>query len=393
MNKNMSQYQAASPDQIKEAMDIAISQVVRDLDRFTDHFKVNGTTHNFYEPAENKTWTSGFWTGQICLAYELSSDTKEKERLKATILKQVDSFLYRIDKQIDTNHHDMGFLYSLSCVAAYKLFKSEKAKEAAIKAAEHLITRFQPKGGFIQAWGNVGADDNYRLIIDCLLNLPLLYWASQVSGQEKFAEIAKTHINTALKVVMREDFSTYHTYYFDKNTGHPLYGETLQGYSDDSAWARGQAWGIYGAALSYRYTQNPDYIDKFYKMADFFIDHLPKDLVPFWDFTFTDGSTEPRDSSAAAIAVCGMLEMSKYLEGENAEKYKGLALKILHSLIENYSVKDYQVSNGQLLHGVYARSTQHNPCRDRNVDECNVWGDYFYMEALVRMLKDWDLYW
>ncbi len=385
----MINFSEVTTDEVKKAMDIAVNQIGSDLDQFTDAFKINGTTNNFYEPSINRSWTSGFWTGQIWLAYEWTKD----ERYKKAAEVQVESFSKRMDEAFDINHHDMGFLYSLSCVAAYKLTQNTTGKEAAIRAADHLITRYQEDGQFIQAWGNVGADDNYRLIIDCLLNLPLLYWATEATGDEKYADIARRHIDTSLKVVLREDHSTYHTYYFEKGTGKPLYGETRQGYSDDSAWARGQAWGIYGTALSYRYTQEESYKDIFYKVTDFFIDNLPKDLVPYWDFEFNDPSQESKDSSAAAIAVCGILEMCKYLDGERKEKYRSAALKILKSLIDNYAVKDPKSSNGLLLHGVYARGTAHNSCEDRNVDECNVWGDYFYLEALMRELKDWELYW
>ncbi len=386
---NMENYSEVTRDQVEQALNIAVNQIAGDLDQFTHAFKINGTTNNFYEPNINRSWTSGFWTGQIWLAYEWTKD----ERFRKAAEVQVDSFSKRMDDNFDINHHDMGFLYSLSCVAAYKLTENQIGKEAAIRAANHLITRYQEDGQFIQAWGNVGADDNYRLIIDCLLNLPLLYWATEVTGDSKYADIAQRHIDTSLKVVLREDHSTYHTYYFEKGTGKPLYGETRQGYSDDSAWARGQAWGIYGTALSYRYTKKEAYKDIFYKVTDFFIDNLPKDLVPYWDFEFSDPSTESRDSSAAAIAVCGILEMCKYLEKEQKEKYRCVALKILKSLIDNYAAKDPKSSNGLLLHGVYAKGTPYNNCEDRNVDECNVWGDYFYLEALMREVKDWKLYW
>lgn len=386
---NLKNYCEVTRDQVEQALNIAVNQIASDLDQFTHAFKINGTTNNFYEPNINRSWTSGFWTGQIWLAYEWTKD----ERFRKAAEVQVDSFSKRMDDNFDINHHDMGFLYSLSCVAAYKLTGNQIGKEAAIRAANHLITRYQEDGQFIQAWGNVGADDNYRLIIDCLLNLPLLYWATEVTGDSKYADIAQRHIDTSLKVVLREDHSTYHTYYFEKGTGKPLYGETRQGFSDDSAWARGQAWGIYGTALSYRYTKKEAYKDIFYKVTDFFIDNLPKDLVPYWDFEFSDPSTESRDSSAAAIAVCGILEMCKYLEGEQKEKYRCVALKILKSLIDNYAAKDPKSSNGLLLHGVYAKGTPYNNCEDRNVDECNVWGDYFYLEALMREVKDWKLYW
>lgn len=386
---NLSQYKKATDQEIKEALKNSIVQVETDLESFTHKFKINGTTNNFYTPEDNVSWTSGFWTGQIWMAYEITDDEKFKKAGEI----HVDSFLNRIENKIDTNNHDMGFLYSLSCVAAYKLTGFEKAKKAAILAADNLISRYQLDGKFIQAWGSVGADDNYRLIIDCLLNLPILYWASEVTGDDKYAKIAKQHIDTSLKVIMREDYSTYHTYYFEKGTGKPLYGETRQGYSNDSAWSRGQAWGVYGTALSYMYTKNPEYIDKFYKITDFFIENLPKDLVPYWDFKFNDGSDEPKDSSAAVIAICGMLEMSKYLTEEKADYYKDVALKILKSIIDHYAVSEPSISNGQLLHGVYARKSPFNPCNNRNVDECNPWGDYYYMEALIRLTKDWELYW
>lgn len=386
---NMDNFCEVTQGEVKQAMEVAINQIGSDLGQFTHAFKINGTTNNFYSPSINRSWTSGFWTGQIWLAYEWTKD----ERFKKAAEIQVESFSKRMDDAFDINHHDMGFLYSLSCVAAYKLTGNQTGKEAAIQAANHLITRYQEDGQFIQAWGNVGADDNYRLIIDCLLNLPLLYWATEVTGDSKYADIAQRHIDTSLKVVLREDHSTYHTYYFEKGTGKPLYGETRQGYSDDSSWARGQAWGVYGTALSYRYTKEESYKDIFYKVTDFFLENLPKDLVPYWDFEFNDPSDESKDSSAAAIAVCGMLEMCKYLDGAEKEKYRSAALKILKSLIDHYAAKDPKTSNGLLLHGVYARGTAHNTCEDRNVDECNVWGDYFYLEALMRELKDWELYW
>ena len=166
--------------------------------------------------------------------------------------------------------------------------------QAAILAAVKVISRFQEKGEFIQAWGEMGDKDSYRLIIDCLLNLPLLYWASEVTGDPKFADIAHRHIRTAMKCVVREDYSTIHTYFFDPETGLPLKGVTHQGNRDNSAWARGQAWGVYGTILSYQYTQDPEYLELFRHISDYYLRHLPEDLIPFWDFDFTDGSSEPR---------------------------------------------------------------------------------------------------
>ena len=376
-------------DKIQQAFDWAINQVKTYLPEFTNRFPYSHSENNFYKKSENVEWTTGFWTGIIWLCYEKTNEEVFKEAGDL----QVHSFLNRIVNKIDTNHHDMGFLYSPSCVASFKLTGNKEGRKAALLAADNLISRFQKVGQFIQAWGNLGDDDNYRLIIDCLLNLPLLFWASEETEDEKYKEVALAHIETAMKVIIREDNSTYHTYYFDKVTGEPTLGVTRQGYRDGSAWARGQAWGIYGSAIAYHYTKNEKYFDLFNRMTNFFLTHLPNDLLPYWDFDFSTGSLEPRDSSASAIAICGMLEMSKYLPEKEALYYTAKAKELLNVLIDTCAVKDTSISNGLLLHGTYARKSPYNPCNNRGVDECNTWGDYYYLEALMRLSKDWDSYW
>ena len=287
----------------------------------------------------------------------------------------------------------MGFLYSPSCVAGYKLIGSRKGREAAIKAADQLITRYHPVGEFIQAWGPMDAPENYRLIIDCLLNLPLLYWASEETGDRKYRDIAEKHIHTAIANVIREDYSTWHTFFFDMETGAPDHGATCQGYRDGSAWARGQAWGIYGCALAYKYTHREEYITIFKKVTQYYLEHLPKDMVPFWDLEFTDGDDQPRDSSSASIAACGMLEMIKSMNEADAAVYHKYAGQMVKSLYDRYAVWDEKVSNGLVLHSTYSNHSPYNTCNHYGVDECNSWGDYFYMEALTRLHKDWKLYW
>ncbi len=376
-------------EEIKEAIDICIKQDKYILSEFTNKFKKAYSVNQFYEPVENDDWTTGFWTGELWLAYENS----DEECFRTAAELQIDSFMNRIEKKISVDHHDMGFLYSPSCVAGYKLVGSETGKRAALLAADHLISRYHPIGEYIQAWGSMDSPDNCRLIIDCLLNLPLLYWATEITGDLKYKDIAEKHIHTALKNVVREDYSTWHTFYFDLKTGEPSHGATCQGYRDGSAWARGQAWGIYGIALSYGYTKKQEYIDMFKNVTKFFLDRLPEDLVPYWDLEFTEGSAEPRDSSSAAIAVCGMLEMAKYLPEKDKEYYTNIAKKIMKSLYDNYAVKDFKTSNGLLLHSTYSNHSPYNTCNHYGVDECNSWGDYFYLEALTRLEKDWKLYW
>lgn len=403
MERDFNQYQEISQEEIESGLAFAAKQILHILPEFTDKFQPAYSIQNFYEPSENTDWTNGFWTGEIWLAYEYlleSGRTEEAEKLKAAAEIQVESFLERIEKKISVDHHDMGFLYSPSCVAAYKLTGNEKAKKAAIMAADQLITRFHPVGEFIQAWGPMNQPENYRLIIDCLLNLPLLYWASEETGDNKYRDIAEKHIHTAVANVIREDYSTWHTFFFNMETGAPDHGSTCQGYRDGSAWSRGQAWGVYGMALAYKYTKREEYIDLFKHVTAYFCEHLPEDLIPYWDLEFADWTEEqlrenpqPLDTSSASIAACGMLEMAKSLPEEDAKYYIGLAKKLMKAIYDLDAVKDLETSNGLVLHSTYSNRSPYNTCNHYGVDECNSWGDYFYMEALTRMSKDWKLYW
>ena len=372
----------------RKALDVAAGQVERNLAEFTDSCQNHSSVNNIYPKCNNDQWTCGFWPGEVWLSYEHTGN----EIFKKAALHMVDSFDARIRNKIAVDHHDMGFLYTPTCVAAYKLTGDEKAKEAAILAADQLISRFQPVGGFIQAWGAMGEPGNYRYIVDCLLNLPLLYWAEEVTGDKKYGEIALKHITTCLKYSIREDGSTYHTFFMNMETGGPDHGETCQGYKNDSCWARGQAWGVYGTAISYAYTKRPEYLDAFRKTAAYYLEKLPEDMIPYWDMIFTEGD-EPRDSSSASIVACGFLEAAKYLPEEEAVKYRKLAAQMLKSLVDNYAVKDFTKSNGLVLHGTYSKKSPYNTCTPEGVDECVSWGDYFYMEALTRFSKDWEMYW
>lgn len=368
-----------SGGEAEKALDFALEQTVGNLETFTHDFKRAFSENGFYTPTGNVNWTTGFWTGQIWLAWERAVKNGKEEwarRLKSAGEIQIESFLDRIDEKKEVDHHDMGFLYSPSCVAGYKLVGSGKGKEAAVKAADQLITRFHPVGEFIQAWGPMDQPENYRFIIDCLLNLPLLYWASQETGDRKYRDIAEKHIHTAIANVIREDYSTWHTFFMNMETGEPDHGATCQGYRDGSAWARGQAWGVYGTAMAYRYTGRKEYIEDFKHVTGYFLEHLPSDLVPYWDLEFGEGSEEPRDSSSASIAACGMLEMAKYMEPEDGEYYTGIARRIMKSVADGYAVKSPRESNGLVLHSTYSKKSPFNTCTPEGVDECNIWGDY-----------------
>lgn len=371
--------------EVKNAIDLVIKQIDANMEYFKDKFPSSATKNNEYGIIENIEWTDGFWTGLLWLVYEYTGDEKYRELAD----KNVASFKNRVEKDIELDHHDLGFLYSLATVSGYKLTGSDDAREASIKAANKLISRYQEKGEFIQAWGELGSKDHYRFIIDCLLNIPLLYWASDETGDAKYRNIANKHFVTSCNNVIRDDASAFHTFYMDNETGKPLRGVTRQGYSDDSAWARGQAWGVYGIPLNYRYTRNESCFNLYEGMTNYFLNRLPKDNVCYWDLIFNDGDDHSKDSSAAAIAVCGMHEMNKYLPevDENKEVYKYAMHNILRSLIENYMNPEIEPGKPVLLHGVYSWHS------GKGVDEGNIWGDYFFLEALIRFYKDWNLYW
>ena len=374
-----------SKEEVKKAFEECIKQVELNMEYFKDKFPWPATKNLKYPIIENIEWTDGFWTGMLWLAYEYTNDDKFKD----LALKNVDSFLHRVENQIELDHHDLGFLYSLSCVSGYKLTGNEKAKKAAILAADKLMTRWQEKGEFLQAWGPFNSKEHYRFIIDCMLNIPLLYWASEITGDSSYKNVAQKHFETSCKYVIRDDASAFHTFYMNPETGEPAYGATRQGYTDDSSWARGQSWGIYGIALNVRYTNQLEYTNLFKGMTNYFLNRLPDDNVCYWDLIFTDKDNQPRDSSAAAIAVCGMLEMNDKLAKNCQEKeiYKYACDNILRSLINNYTKTEHKLGDPILYHGVYSYHS------GKGVDEGNIWGDYFYMEALLRYIKKWEPYW
>lgn len=370
---------------IQQAIKVALDRIDKGIEFFADHFPAPSSVNGIYDRIENIEWTNGFWTGQLWLAYELSGENRYKEAAERNII----SFHERIFNKINIDHHDLGFLYSLSCVAASKLTGSEIAREAGLEAARLLLNRYLPSAGIIQAWGDLSdPNESGRMIIDCNLNLPLLYWASEQTGDTSFAEAATNHINQAQKHIVRPDASTFHTFYMDVNTGAPLKGSTHQGYSDDSCWARGQAWGISGFPLVYRYYRDASLIESSARLANYFLNRLPEDHVCCWDLIFTESKHE-RDSSAAAIAVCGLLELGKSIPLTDVDStiYRSNAIGILESLIRNYTAKDTDIGTGLLKHGVY-----HMP-KQIGVNEYNLWGDYFYLEALTRLNQVWEPYW
>ena len=369
------------------ALDAAAEQVKENIPVFGKEFPLPCTRNGVYSTDINTDWTPGFYTGMCWLAYEATGE----DVFRTAALQQVDSFAARLVRNENLDHHDLGFLYTPSCVAGYQLTGSTAARNAALEAAARLTKRYQPIGQFLQAWGQINDRKEYRLIIDCLLNLPLLWWAAEQTGDARYAEIARAHTATAANVLFRPDGSTSHTCYVDPVTGKPVRAMTAQGYRADSAWARGQAWGILGMALAYRFTHEPAYLEQFRACAAFFLKRLPEDNVPYWDLIFTEGD-EPRDSSAAAIAACGLYEALPYLPEAERAAAQQAADRLLTALVEHCAAPK-RPGGGVLLHGVYCKASPYNTVTDYGVDEANLWGDYFYMEALTRRTRNWRTYW
>ena len=337
------QNHAMTDAEARQALADACKQVETNLPLYTYQCQNHSSVNDIYPGCANNQWTCGFWPGEIWLAYEATGD----EKFKTAALIQVDSFADRIARKVEVDHHDMGTM-----------------------------------------------DDpgNYRYIIDCMLNVPLLYWAAQVTGSDHYREIAAAHTATTLANSFRPDGSTYHTFFMNPD-GTPKGGRTCQGYKDDSFWARGQAWGVYGSAIGYTYTHDEKFLDVFRKALEFYLSRLPEDMIPCWDMLFAPESGEPRDSSSAAIVACGLLEAAKYVDETEAAQWRTLARQMLASLATNYAVKPGTLGSGQLLHGTYSKKSPYNTCTPEGVDECTSWGDYFYMEALTRLTKDWEMYW
>lgn len=363
-------------DLCRKAMTDALNKFEAGFDRFTKKFP-HVSKNYVYHPEENDLWTASFYPGIAYLAYDITGD----ESYLAHAGEYLDSFEERLELKRSINH-DLGFLYTLSCVAYYKLTGDRRAGDIARRASDLLMERYNERGRYIQAWGRMGLKyPEVKIIIDTMMNLPLLYW----TGDERKREAARRHAVTSARYLIREDFSSFHTCLMNPDTGEAVAGKTHQGHADGSTWARGQAWAVYGFTLSYLYTEDEAFLIVAKKTAEYFIDNLPGNFVPYWDFTFTDENPDLRDTSAASVFVCGLLELSKYVEQEEAKFYGQVARSIMESLYKSCSTAGNPGADGFLLEGVYHRSNGAN--------ECTIWGDYFYFEALVRLLKDWKPYW
>lgn len=369
---------------IREELDWICGKLGRQLEKFGNRFPSSCATNGKYRLKDNDDWTNGFWTGMLWMAYEYSKDNTFRD----AALQKIQSFQQRLELNLVLDHHDIGFLYTLSVGAGHKIMQDPMLLKVLVAAAEKLAARYQEKGRFIQAWGRLDDPNEYRLIVDSLMNLPLLFYTSDKTGVPKYREIAESHFRTLISTIVREDASTYHTFFFHPENGMPAYGATHQGYSDNSCLARGQAWAVAGLPLVYRYSPYDQFAVLYEDIANYFLTHLPDDIVSYWDLSFDAGSNEPRDTSALAIAVCGLLETAAFSKGAYREKLVRVSIGMLSVLRNGWTSKEHPDMEGILLHGIYAYA------EGKGMDEPNLWGDYFYMEALYRLYNPaWKTYW
>lgn len=367
---------------LNEAIAEALTKIDAMLPRFSSTFPAASGSDGLYSAVDKVDWTEGFWTGMLWLAWEVTGENKYRNVAEYLL----DSFEERLDKHIKVDTHDLGFLYLLSCVNAWKLTGNIRARTLALRAAELLYQRFSATAGVIQAWGDLKDPARQgRMIIDCNLNVPLLFWAADETGNASYRAAATRHLEQAARYLVRQDASSFHTYFMDIHTGQPLRGDTHQGFSDDSCWARGQAWGIYGFALGFNHTGDISQPELSRCLSHYFLNRLPDDYVCYWDLIFTDQDNALRDTSAAAIAACGLTELLKILPLTDPLRpaYNNAIELIIGNLRTHYFNHE---QDGLLREGLY------NFGRNMGIKEPNLWGDYFYLEALVRLSRVWTPY-
>ena len=321
-------------------------------------------------------WCSGFFPGSLCYLYQLTND-------KSWLL-QSKRFTEALDSiQYLTWHHDVGFMIGSSYLNIYRLNPNKAYKKTIIQTAKSLCTRFRKKAGVIQSWNVDRGWQSKRgwtcpVIIDNMMNLELLFEATRLSGDSTYWKVAVSHANKTLENQFRKDGSCYHVVDYDPNNGAVLHRQTAQGYADNSAWARGQAWAVYGYTVCYRYTHDRKYLDQAVKTLNFVMQNpnLPNDLIPYWDFDAPNIPNEPRDASSAACIASALYEMNNYLPDNG---YTSLADRIICSL----SSPEYRAPLGKngcflLMHSV--GSIPHN----NEIDVPLNYADYYFLEALTR---------
>ncbi|WP_405381471.1 glucuronyl hydrolase [Maribacter sp. LLG6340-A2] len=341
----------------------------KDSDRPMPRTVVDGKLHTVgvYD------WTSGFHPGSMWNLYGLTKEEVWKDR--------AETYTHLLDTiQYYEGTHDLGFMIGDSYGNALKYMDKKAYEEVMVQAAKSLISRFKPKAGVIQSW-NSNSRWQCPVIIDNMMNLEMLFEATKISGDSTFYDVAIMHADTTMAKHFRDDFSSFHVLDYDTETGEVLKRNTAQGYKDESAWARGQAWGLYGFIVMYRETKEEKYLNQAKNIASFIMNHpnLPKDKIPYWDYDAPVTNETPRDASAAAITSSALFELSTYVEEDLEKGYLEMANTILESLSKAPYLAEIGTNEGFIL----KHSTGHIP-ENSEIDVPLNYADYYFLEALLR---------
>lgn len=325
-----------------------------------------------YEFSNSGWWCSGFYPGSLLYLYEETKDSvlyNEAMRMLQLLKKE----------QFNTHTHDLGFMMYCSFGNANRINPSPAYREILVNSAKSLSTRFNETTGCIRSWDSKAGD--FLVIIDNMMNLKLLFWATQVTGDSSFYKIAVTHANTTMKNHFRIDNSSYHVINYDTATGGVKQKKTAQGYADESAWARGQVWGLYGFTETYRETKDKKYLEQANKIAAFIVSNpnLPANKIPYWDFNVPEIPNVLRDASAAAIMSSALIELAGYVDAKKANEY----LSVAETILTNLSTPEYRASAGTNGGFVLKHSVGHLPNKTE-VDVPLTYADYYYIEAMKR---------
>lgn len=375
-------------EKIQKAIKKATDKFLIMLDELDGMFPPAYSKENKYPPAENITWTNGMHTGAMLLAYELTGNERFLEHAK----KQMASYYNRLETKTGLWNHDVGFVFTPSCIALYSLTGDEEIKSMCLEAAEFFYENlYSQKGGFIiRSYTNKDNENGCRTMMDTLMNIPILFWAHKMTGEQKYLDAANSQLKITEQCLIREDGSSFHHYLFDVETHKPVRGLTFQGHSDDSCWSRGHSWGVYGFPVAYSYNHDESLLTLHRDVCYFMLNHMPASDIPYYDYDFVEPCDEALDASAGLISACGMLEACKYLPDDAPEKavYQNAAAKMIEAVLDNCMDYDKEEYDG-LINGVTC-SAPHNLC----INGCTSYGDFFLLEALIRYTRpDWKRYW
>ena len=321
-------------------------------------------------PSGYKWWCSGFYPGSLWFVYEYTGDEKFKD-LALKYQAGLEPLRFR------TDDHDIGFQLMCSYGNCLRLTGDSTCVSVIIDGANSLATRFDPEVGCTRSWNN--PKYTFPVIIDNMMNLELLLKAVELGGDDSLKNIALTHARTTIKNHFREDYSTFHLVDYNPETGEIIRQQTVQGYADDSAWARGQAWALYGYTMMYRFTKEQDMFNQAVNIAEYLLPRLPEDCVPFWDYDAPDIPNDVRDASSASLMASALIELSQYVDAEKSARYLDTAEKIIRSLASD----EYLVAEGE-DYGFLLKHSTGNKNSDSEVDVPLTYADYYFLEALLR---------